>query len=262
MTRDPLATDPSEWTTVACTPPEFVSNIVDFNASSTALQNPPGQRSDVLSSDLIRIDPLQNYQVEFSVRQCDSTHATAYLAVAWYSQNGQLLRSSDPVPAGAGNPIGWGVGMYSYFGLVDAAVPAAWTTYRKSFGPSEAAEIPPHAKFVRLGALLNYHEAPAAHIQLTDVRLWRKEKLDLLADGVFSNTDRFFIVAPSSQMTWTAASQAGQLSSHWPAQTVAADLAGGAELAAAARAAGAMPVSPGDATFILDANTKLATSRR
>jgi hypothetical protein len=135
--------------------------------------------------------------------------------------------------------------------LAGDTAPTTWTTYRKSFGFSEATAIPSNAKFVRVGALLNYNTTPAATVQLTNVRLWQKTETEMVVDGVFSNDEHLFIIAPPCQMLWTYASQAAQASRHWPAQEVAADLSGGAELAAAARAAGAKPVDRDTTTFEL-----------
>jgi len=254
LTHDPLAADPSAWTILAWSPPEFVAGIKDFSASSTALRNPLGRRADVFTSALIPINPAQDYRVECSATQRIGTNATAYLAVAWYDQTGRLLESNIPAPDGAAYPAGWANGTYSYFGLVGTAAPTRWTTYRTSFGPDEAAEIPHRAKFVRVGALLNYNATPAATIQITNVRLWRKSATEIVADGAFSSDEHLFIVVPSNQMLWTCASQGGQASNHWPANKVAADLAGGAELAAAVRAAGGTPVDPENTVFELEGN--------
>ena len=162
-----------------------------------------------------------------------------------------MLESHIPAPAGAGRPVGWANGTYSYFGLIGETAPTIWTTYRKSFGLGEAAAIPANAKYVRVGALLNYNTTPAATIQLTNVRLWRKSETEILADGVFSSDERLLIIAPPTRMEWTYASQAGRASHHWPANEVAADLAGGVELAAAAHALGGTPVDRDNTTFEL-----------
>jgi len=256
LTHDPLAADPSAWTALTGSPPEFVTGLKDFRASSTALQNPPGQSSQVFTTDLIPIDPMQKYRIEFSLGQFVSTNATAYLAVAWYDEGGRLLESGIPAPAGAGNPVGWANGTYSYFGLIGETAPTTWTTYRKSFGLGEAAAIPSNAKFVRVGALLNYNVAPAATIQLTNVRLCRKSASEMVPDGAFSSDEHIFVIAPATQMVWTYASQAGRASHHWPANEVATNLAGAKELLAAAHLAGAKPMDLDGIVFELDEYTK------
>jgi len=254
LTRDPLAAVPSAWIRVGGLSPEFGVEIKDFSAGGTALQNPPGQLSEVLTSDLIPIDPTQVYWVEWSVRQRVGTEGTTFLAVAWYDAKGRLLESNIPGPVGADRPAGWNNGTYSYFGLNGTATPPEWTTYRTSFGPNEAAAIPSDAGFVKVGALLNYSETPGATIQLTNVRLWRKSRMDNVAIGVFPSDERLLVVAPSSQILWTYASQAGWASTHWPAQEAAAALAGGAELAAASRAAGGTQIDSAGAIFELQGN--------
>jgi hypothetical protein len=135
-------------------------------------------------------------------------------------------------------------------------VPNSWTIYRKSFGSNQSAIIPPRAKFVRIGALLNFKEAPTAKIQLTNIRLWEKSKVELAADGAFLSDRHFMVVAPSSLMAWTPASLASQVSTHWPANQVAVDLAGGAELAAASRISGARLIDREQVIFELDESTR------
>jgi len=51
LNQDPLTANRSAWT--ADTPPEFTSNFTRFAASSTALQNQPGQSTHVFTSELI-----------------------------------------------------------------------------------------------------------------------------------------------------------------------------------------------------------------
>jgi len=238
LIRDPFTLVRAAWTSPSGTLPEFVVALNDFHASTTALQNPSGHIADVFTSDLIPIDPARDYQVEWSAIQRIGTEATAYLAVAWYSEEKQLLESYKPVPAGAGAPRGWSNGTYSYFGLKGQAAPTVWTTYRTSFGRSEIAEIPHNARFVRIGALLNYNQTPRAIIQLTDVNLWRKSKYDMMADGVFPSNERTLVVTVPSLMLRTYASQSGFISAHWSTQELASDLAGCFELLAATQAAG------------------------
>jgi hypothetical protein len=256
LTRDPLAADPAAWTTLGGSPPEFVTGIRDCSASSTALQNPPGQSSNVFTSDLILIEPAKNYRVEFCVKQAVGVNATVYLAMAWYDKEGQLLASNIPMPAGAGNPVGWNSGTYSYFGLVGESPPTTWTVFRKSFGLGEIAVIPRNAMFVRVGALLNYKSTPAATIQLSNIRLGQKSKEELAGDAAFRSDQYFLFIIPSTQMVWTSSSQTAQMSHHWPAQQVATDLSGGVELAAAARAPGGTPVNSDGIVFDLDEKPK------
>jgi hypothetical protein len=251
LIHDPLASDPSAWTALGGSPPEFVTGIKDFRASSTALQNPAGGYIEVFTSELIPIDPAREYRVEWSVRQPKATSAMAYLAIAWYDDRGRWLVSNVPSPEGGGNPVGWVNGIYSYFGLVGFAAPTVWTTYRTSFGPDQAASIPCHARFARVGAQLNYNRAPGATIQMTNIRLWQTSKSEMIENGVFPRGGYLLVVAPLSRIIWTYASQAGRASHHWPANEVAADLAGGVELAAAARALGGTPVDRDNTMFEL-----------
>jgi hypothetical protein len=262
LNPDPSAAEPRAWTTIDGSPPEFVGGMTDFRASPTALQNPRGRRSDVFSSKAIPIDPTQRYVIEMSAIQRSGTGATAYLGVAWYDAAGRLLVSNLPAPAGAGNPSGWANGIRSYFGLVGQAVPGAWTTYRSSFGPGEAATLPPEARYIRVGALLNYDTAPDEIVQVTNIRLWRKSEAEPVADGAFPFDERLLVFAPSGRMLWTSASLAGQLSTHWPRQEAAADLTAGEELAAAVLTAGGRAVDPDGTLFELEGYAGARQSER
>ncbi len=249
LTRDPLMADPLAWKTLTGPSPDFIDTFSDFRGSWTAMQNPPGQRCDIFTCALISIDATQDYLLECSVRQPFSTSAIAYLAVAWYDQTGRPLISSSSGPEGAGYPAGWANGTYSYFGLVGDTVPTTWTIYRTSFGRHEAAAIPVRAKFVRVGALLNYSSTRAATVQITNIRLWQKARNEITAAGTFPDDERSFIVVPMSLMICTCASQAAQASHHWPPQEVAVDLAGGRELSTAARIARGVPLNASGAIF-------------
>lgn len=76
--------------------------------------------------------------------------------------------------------------------------------------------------------------------------------MEMVANGAFPSDERLLIVAPFGQMVWTCSSQAAQASHHWHAQQVAVDLAGGAELVAAAREAGGIHVGTDGAIFELE----------
>jgi len=251
LTHDPLAGDPSAWATLRGSAPEFVTGINDFPAGSTALQNRAGAESEVFTCDLIHINREERYQLELSVRQYIGTRGISYLALAWYDERSRLLESYLPSPEGAGQPVGWVNGTFSYFGLRGETAPRVWTTYRVSFGPNEMAEIPRNAKFIRVGALLNYNAISDTTIQLTNVRLWKKLQTDLIADGVFASDEHLFVISPASWMRWTYVSHAAQASHHWFPQEVATGLAGDAELAAAALTVGCTTVSADNLIFQL-----------
>jgi hypothetical protein len=243
MNDDPAASTPSEWTTLAGSPPEFITNLSDFPACSTALQNRRGQSCEVFTSTLIPINAEHNYRAEWSIRQLSGTDGVAYLAIAWYDAESRLIESNKPPPSGAGFPAGWwSNGLYSYFGLVRTKVPTMWTTYRTSFGPDEKAAIPLAAKFVRIGAQLNYNESPVATIQLTDVRLSPKSDSDIAINGIFPSDETLVAVPVQGRSLSSYASQAGESSGHWPAQQVASSLAGATELVEAASKEGAKPL--------------------
>ena len=251
LIQDPLASDHSAWIAVAGSYPEFLVGIEDFRLSSTALQNPLGRPSEVFTSTAIPVDPAKAYCLEISLKQSTETNAIAYLAVAWYSEHGDLLSSYTPQPLGAGVPVGWLNGKYSYFGLIAEMVPSKWTTYRTSFGKGEEAIIPSNAKFVRVGALLNHSEISGALINLTNVRLWEKSRLEFPANGFFTENTNYVIVAPTQRLFFSSGSQVGQASQHWPANQMASDLAGGKELMSAAHAAHTVSISNEELIIVL-----------
>jgi hypothetical protein len=70
-------------------------------------------------------------------------------------------------------------------------------------------------------------------------------------------SDQFFVlIAPPTEILWSNASQAAQLSRHWPAQEVATDLAGSPELAALAHSAEDTSSRSGRMIIELDELTK------
>lgn len=176
ITPDPLASDPSAWAAHSGTI-QFVG-VSDLSAGATALQNPAGQASFPFTGPLIPIDTAKRYRVEVSVKQQVGTAATAYLAVAWYNASGALIDASTAAPAG------WlANGTFSYYGLANQVVPTTWTTYGIGFGSGEAAAIPSSARFVRIGALLNYNATAGAVVRMSNVRLWQKTDATLIVDG-------------------------------------------------------------------------------
>lgn len=251
--KDPWAGERKNWTFLDQDAAEFIT-LERHATSRTALQNPAGRRCTVLTAELIPIDPRRAYFVELSVRQRSDTKATAYLVIAWYDATGRFLRSSQPGPRGAGYPSGWGNGTFSYFGLIQDVVPAQWTTYRISMGPTEPAAIPEAAAFVRIGAILNDSSSPEARIQMTGVHIWQKYPGMLLTNGVFPENEHVYILLVSPLALFSSVSYSAYFSRHWPTNQVASDLAGGAELSALAVA-----VARGPAPIIVNIGTPSAT---
>jgi hypothetical protein len=250
------------WTTVSGAACQFVHvPEADGAPAPIALQNPAGDTSEVLTTELIPVDPRKIYRVEMSVRLASGPAAPVYLAVAWFDTGGRLLPANVGAPAGANWPTGWRNGTYSYFGLVAQTPPARWTTYRRSFGPGEAAEIPPQAAFVRLGALLNYPAAVQGAARLANVRLWPKSPAELQSDGHFSAGEARLLVVPDWHSLISPVSIAGLASQHWPRSEVAADLAGTAEMSQAAATAGAERLGHTPALYLLRATDGQRTPR-
>jgi len=249
LTRDPNASQPDAWTTLAGLRPEFVS-VADFCTAGTALQNPPGEAVYVFTLELIPIETTLRYRVEMSLRLLTGVEAKCYLAVAWYDENARLLISNIPSPNGAGSPLGWANGSYSYFGLVGEKSPSQWTTFRTSFGPNEPARVPANARFARLGALLNYDKSPTSILQLTNVRLWLKTPHENAANGRFLCHEESLVVAPHPSRFWSWTSFAAQASGHWLPRQVHLDFAGASDLGTIARSAGPERTDENNSVFL------------
>ena len=221
MIADPTASDPIAWIILGGHQPQFVSGITNLPSSSTALQNPIGETSQVFTSTLIPIQILKSYRLEMTVRQILDTGSMTFLAVAWYDIGGRLLESNVAGPKGAGHPRGWSNGTFSYFGLLSQAPSTSWTTFGISFGLGHAAAIPAHASFVRVGILLNFNTVPSGVIQFTQARLFEKQ------------APAIGLAIPESTSVYSVASQTAQLSTHWSPQQVMLDRAGTKEIQAA-----------------------------
>ncbi|MBI2515843.1 MAG: hypothetical protein HYV95_02900 [Opitutae bacterium] len=209
-----LTGSPTPWIRLGGQPPQQM-----FNRGARLVGNLPGQASDAFSPELIRVDHNKHYRVSAALRQTGNPKAVSYLAVAWYDENAELLRSNRPVPKGAGEPLGWVNGNYSYFGPAGCSTAENWTTYEISFGRGERAAIPDNAVFLRVGALLNHDGAPSARILLSEVRL--AEKLGYA---------RALVVLPDYRHLFSPSSASAQLSGHWSDQRVVLDHAGINEL--------------------------------
>jgi hypothetical protein len=243
------SSQPAAWIAAGGAPLGSAPANTRFGSTVATLQNPAGQSLDMFTVKLFPIDLALQYRIEVTGKQRTDTAATAYLAVAWYDENGRLLAANISPPEGAGNPRGWNNGTYSYFGLNGTKVPTAWTTYRISFGNGEVAMIPPLARFFRLGVRLNYNSTPDAVVDLSNLLVWRKTGPELIADGIFPGTQSVLIAAPPGQAMTTPYSQFARLSGHWPDQQAASDVAGGPELAAAAKTRGGVDLDPAGAIF-------------
>ena len=248
---DSLMKDPSAWRTFSESVPHFVADVGDFGGLSTALQSAAGESPEVLTRALILINPARRYRLEMSLKQESKGEGHVLLAVAWYDDQGHLLESGKPDPIGAGHPAGWSNGTYSYFGPIGVNAPRQWTTYRMSFGVGALAAIPRNARAVRVGALLNLPPKPDTMLRLSNVRMWEQADSEQIIDGAFTGTEDWLLVVPKSGSLYTAASQAAQLSQHWPPQQTAFDYAGEHELKTTALGRRAVIVDEEAALFYL-----------
>jgi hypothetical protein len=222
LITDSRVTALTDWVNFGGHEPELISGILDLPNVSTALQNPIGVSCQPFTSKMIPVQRLKSYRLDMAVKQVREVGATVLLAVAWYDGNGGILTSYVAKPQGAGNPSGWRNGTYSYFGLVNDRAPTAWTRYSITFGLNGAAAIPPNARFLRVGALLNFNVTSSAVVQLADVRM------------IEIPTPKIGLAIPSATSVYTPVAQASLLSTHWPPQQVLVDRGGTKEILTAA----------------------------
>jgi hypothetical protein len=171
LNPDPNTQDISAWTGTG------LSIVTDTTSpsGSTALEC-TGLAATVLSKKF-PIDPTKNYKARLWTKRQSGT-STTYGTVAFYDASGNVI-------TGTSNGIGWpGKGAFHYFGLVNGALPAAWTEYSISFGPGESAVLPSNARFMAIGVLSNYTgtgvqrvAAPLVHLKTTG---------DMVVDGTLT----------------------------------------------------------------------------
>jgi hypothetical protein len=151
--------------------------------------------SGTVLSRRVALDPTRNYQFRIWTRQ-ETGSSTTYLTAAFEDANGNNI---------SGGSSGWSQGTYHYFGLVNGALPAAWTEYRVSFGPNESFTIPAGARYIRVGVLSNYTGTGTQLV--TGVRLMLKADADLIVDGAISANK----IAANAIAVGTAAIQNGAI---------------------------------------------------
>ncbi len=201
------------WVSFAGHPPNSSQD-----SGKVILSNMPGEVSHVFSFEKIPVELGKRYQLSTSIRQARGAGKN-YLAVIWYDRAGRMLVSNQEIPIGAGNPSGWGPGVYSYYGLVNQPAESDWTSYSISFGLGENAEIPRNASFLRAGVLLNDNMAEDSSVEFTDVILLVKPDFREIR-----------LLAPNFRFITTPFSLAGRLSGHWLPQHVAIQQTGTHEL--------------------------------
>ncbi|MBK9989892.1 MAG: hypothetical protein IPP19_03900 [Verrucomicrobia bacterium] len=148
------------WMLVGGNPPETPTPSREIEGALFPIHNPAGRASYILSSELNPVSGSKTYVVSITISQAGNANAGNYLCIAWYDENKRLLEANKERPLGAGNPDGWVNGTYSYFGLTNTPAPLRAKTFRCEFGAGTGQRIPAGASYARLGALLNYTDAP------------------------------------------------------------------------------------------------------
>ena len=225
--------DFSDWEIISAERPE----IAELDDPATGrrhqvLTSRPGRYTAALSPRLIPIDRRLNYRLETTVVERGPAPSTVFLAIVWYDADGRILESNRPSPEGAGNPSGWANGTHSYFGLTGKPAPLRPSTFSIEFGTGLPAIFPHNAFYFRFCALLNHSQTPGSAVQLSEVRC------RTLAPPVLNP------LVTSATALSTPLSQAGVLSEHWPAQQIAIDSAGMAEINSAAASLSAFLKAP------------------
>ena len=217
--RSHLTSTLDRWSAFSDARPLFTIAHMNKGESIPVFQNPQGTACSVFTNELIPISEKKTYCVTIDARQTNKTRNGTYLAIAWYDIDKNHLESYAKPPIGAGSPRGWENGTFSYFGLIGHTPERTWRRYSTCFGLGENFGIPPHAAFIRIGALLNYTATPGAEIQIANCSL------------IEIAPPRLREELPHASALFTAASQAAQLSRHWPAQQALYENAGIKEIA-------------------------------
>lgn len=171
LNPDPNTLDITAWEGTG------LSIVSDATSPSGAKALECASLSTTALSKKFPIDPTKNYKARLWTKQ-QSGSSTTYLSVVFYDAAGAVI-------SGTSNGTGWpGKGTYHYFGLVNEALPAAWTEYSVSFGPSETAVLPSNARFAAIGAITNFTgtgvqrlAAPLVHLKTTG---------DMVVDGTIT----------------------------------------------------------------------------
>lgn len=151
--------------------------------------------SAYLYTKRVPIDAARRYRATVIMNATAGSNRLAYLICIFYDANGNVI-------TGSSDPAGWPAsGTYHYFGLVGQEPPEnALTEYSVAFGGGEAAGIPSSAKFVSIGALLNYDDGAARTGQnwLCHARIQQMQDTALL--GTSSGTEVSFSINAGGSM--------------------------------------------------------------
>lgn len=151
--------------TMSITPDPGFENMVAWNVGGTVSRqlvswNRFGRyalRGDsancAVYSKLVPIDDQRRYRATVIMNADGGSDRIAYVMCIFYDANGAAI-------SGSSSPSGWpGYGAYHYFGLLGQQPPeGALTECSIAFGAGESAGVPAGAKFVSIGALLNYDD--------------------------------------------------------------------------------------------------------
>ncbi len=174
ITSDPSLQDTSDWSIPAPASVVTVSGLPIGNKAILA-----GATVTHIFSRMVPIDQSKTYLASAWANSSNSTK-TVYLLVAFYDASGALM---------SGQGTGWNLGIYNYFGLVNQVPTPGWNEYRISFGSGGTASIPAGARFVRIGASLNYNNSATGDIWIGGMRIQQVSDGTLIANGAVT-TDK------------------------------------------------------------------------
>lgn len=168
ITPDPGIEDPSLWVLHSGTMPERYQTT---NGSSYTFGKYLWRAS--ASADIytkpVPVDKAKAYRaIAYALRDSAGDTCTMYLYVRFFDVNGATIYS-----AGSTWPA---EGSYNYFGLLGAVPPTSTKVYEINFGAGQVAQIPANARYMSIGALMNYSGAGKTYFagriqQLQDTEL-------------------------------------------------------------------------------------------
>jgi hypothetical protein len=168
ITPDPGIEDPSLWVLHTGTWPERYAATVGSSYTFGKYLWRASALADIYTKP-VPVDKAKAYRaIAYALRDAVGDTCTMYLYVRFFDTNGATIYS-----AGSTWPA---EGAYNYFGLLGAVPPTSTKVYEINFGAGQVAQIPANARYMSIGALMNYSGAGKTYFagriqQLQDTEL-------------------------------------------------------------------------------------------
>lgn len=172
ITPDPGCENWDAWTLVQGAAPIRATNVPSNFGGATWASN----ALSWFHTKPVQIDRTRAYRAIANAAAQSGNTGTMYLVVAFFDASGALIQ-------GGTDAAGWtNIGTMHYYGLVAQAPPTVLTEYTVTFGAGQTFGIPTNARFVAVGAILNYSLANGKHHHFAG-RIQQLQETDLIASG-------------------------------------------------------------------------------